>query len=636
MDLQPYAYSVLPSRTIRLLKLDGDSFRLEGTLHNVSIDDDLDFDALSYLWGPSDDPAHKFVCSGQRITVRKNLMAALLQFKERGFGRYIWIDAICIDQTNVEEKNMQIPLMAEIYKSAKKVISWLGHNGNIDMSLSKVLPDISEILGQIKDPIQDPWEQAPHLPDLTSPTWSSVRALLDNSYWERLWVLQELVLAQNLEIWVGNDTLSWNVLYSFIERVGHCRGMIRKIYAKSGKHPFGFSRITKINQLRMWLCDRLLAPTLLMQISGQSLCLNPQDKVFGIMGLLSSELRKMLVVDVTEDPVRSYIKIGSLAVNFNSRINQLYYVLRLASSWSKLQGLPSWCPNLSPDADRADALTGHIEDGYHAGTGLGDERLTAEASCVLSDGTLLHPAVIEVDVITEVIPWRAFNTGNEVRNKLRFRPNLASSWLEQCLSVSNSSLVSGSDDFMERFCRTLVANKVGNTYGRGRYGSEVVNDYTSWKAELEDMNQDNRVSSHMTIGAKKYSDSVFTAVGKRAFVATKGGRIGLGPRETRSGDLVCIFAGSPVPHILQSSSEKMGNWLTRHANTDDFRVEAADGQSYDLLNDSVKELVSRLHNIADDYVKCFVGEAYIDGLMSGEVLELLEKGLVKELPCIIK
>lgn len=182
----------------------------------------------------------------------------------------------------------------------------------------------------------------------------------------------------------------------------------------------------------------------------------------------------------------------------------------------------------------------------------------------------------------------------------------------------------------------MIANKVGNTYGRGRYGSEVVNDYRSWKAELEGINQDTRVSPHMTIRAKQHSDSVFTAVGKRAFVTTKGGRIGLGPRETRSSELVCIFAGSTVRHILRSSNEKIGDWLTRHAKTGDFRVKATDGQSYDLLNDNVKALVSRLHDIPDDYMKHFVGEAYIDGLMPGEVLDLVETGLVKGQPCIIK
>lgn len=107
--------------------------RPEGKLKTVSLTDDLEFIALSYVWG---DPGvtDEVIIDGVVVNVTLNLAAALWYFKEydmlRGIpdGRplHIWIDAVCINQHDLDERAQQVAFMKDIYSSAKHVFSWLG------------------------------------------------------------------------------------------------------------------------------------------------------------------------------------------------------------------------------------------------------------------------------------------------------------------------------------------------------------------------------------------------------------------------------------------------------------------------------------------------------------------------------
>ncbi|KIM94430.1 hypothetical protein OIDMADRAFT_92771, partial [Oidiodendron maius Zn] len=83
------------------------------------------FEALSYCWGSvaADRP---IFCHGQPFRPTENLYAALKQLRLTSRARYMWIDAICINQNSILERNQQVPLMRQIYHKAKQVIVWLG------------------------------------------------------------------------------------------------------------------------------------------------------------------------------------------------------------------------------------------------------------------------------------------------------------------------------------------------------------------------------------------------------------------------------------------------------------------------------------------------------------------------------
>lgn len=105
------------------------------------------YTALSYVWGPEPPtttvgPDNTITVNGEVLPARENLLAALRAFRRRrggdygGGGGYIWVDAVCINQGDREEKTTQIPLMGDIYGQAAQTVIWLGEaEGDSDLAM---------------------------------------------------------------------------------------------------------------------------------------------------------------------------------------------------------------------------------------------------------------------------------------------------------------------------------------------------------------------------------------------------------------------------------------------------------------------------------------------------------------------
>ncbi|KAE9379866.1 HET-domain-containing protein, partial [Stipitochalara longipes BDJ] len=140
-----------------------------------------DYVAVSYVWG---DPSitEDIVINGRLVPVTKNLALALRQFRDgcpaRDHASLLWADAICIDQSNAEEKTHQVRLMPIIYERAACVMSWLG-------------PCREELYGAMKS-IRRLY--AKKLPDgsVGNRVWTEIDILMRNPYWSRSWIVQEM------------------------------------------------------------------------------------------------------------------------------------------------------------------------------------------------------------------------------------------------------------------------------------------------------------------------------------------------------------------------------------------------------------------------------------------------------------
>jgi len=132
-----YQHKPLQSkRTIRIFNLSPAHDRkspIQGSLLEVDLDSNPNFEALSYVWGRPDPrrtiailtPSATGFKPSFSLEVTPNCLSALQTLRFRFRARRIWIDAICIDQTSTSEKNQQVPLMAEIYGKAKQVLVYL-------------------------------------------------------------------------------------------------------------------------------------------------------------------------------------------------------------------------------------------------------------------------------------------------------------------------------------------------------------------------------------------------------------------------------------------------------------------------------------------------------------------------------
>ena len=119
-------YWPLQPDSIRILKLlprnHGDDVHCELSIR--SLDDPADYESFCYALGPSESTSRIFV-NGQSISVNSYLTSALDDLRHSDRPRYLWVDALCINPENVEEKNNQVPLLAPILLEARGVCIWL-------------------------------------------------------------------------------------------------------------------------------------------------------------------------------------------------------------------------------------------------------------------------------------------------------------------------------------------------------------------------------------------------------------------------------------------------------------------------------------------------------------------------------
>jgi hypothetical protein len=126
-----YTYSSLRPgpNTIRLLRIlpdaEGTDIRCELFDFQIRSFHSSLYEALSYCWGDAT-KKYKIGLNGKNHCVATNLFAALHRLRDSDLPRVVWIDAICINQNDLEERALQVQFMAKIYSSASRVVVWLG------------------------------------------------------------------------------------------------------------------------------------------------------------------------------------------------------------------------------------------------------------------------------------------------------------------------------------------------------------------------------------------------------------------------------------------------------------------------------------------------------------------------------
>jgi hypothetical protein len=141
--------------------------------------------ALSYMWDYGDDKA-SIICDGIEVQVGQSLHRFLRQFRKAcgEVGAWLWIDALCINQNNIRERNHQVAQMKDLYEGASLVIAWLDEATDEDVSAFRALYDDSRSF--------DKWP------------WEAWYRLFRKPYWKRIWIIQEFVLGEETHIWCGD------------------------------------------------------------------------------------------------------------------------------------------------------------------------------------------------------------------------------------------------------------------------------------------------------------------------------------------------------------------------------------------------------------------------------------------------
>lgn len=178
----------------------------------VTGSDRTPYDALSYTWG--DGAREKSVfCNGKRLPVTKTLCEALNRFRHPTDVVTLWVDWICVCQERVRERNAQVKMMGEIFKSARKVIVWLGDDyddSRAGMQLAKQLLHIA--LYQPAGGLSPADLETHGLPKRGHKRWKALALILRRPWFWRTWVVQEVAMNPNVELVLGSLSFTWDEL----------------------------------------------------------------------------------------------------------------------------------------------------------------------------------------------------------------------------------------------------------------------------------------------------------------------------------------------------------------------------------------------------------------------------------------
>jgi hypothetical protein len=209
----PLYFDLQDSNEIRLLYLQPKSSgeKITCMIKHVKFDDQSQhrplYEALSYVWGPPT-ILKPMLVNENTVNVRENLWLALYHLRLESDIRVLWIDALCINQQNIHERNHQVTQMGMIYHQAKKVIVWLGPPDAESELAFQVLSSLAE-WDEFINPSNDPAKTAAGNQKLTA-----FHSLLTRGYWKRLWIIQEFLMAREVMLQSGGDTcrgfrISW-------------------------------------------------------------------------------------------------------------------------------------------------------------------------------------------------------------------------------------------------------------------------------------------------------------------------------------------------------------------------------------------------------------------------------------------
>jgi hypothetical protein len=369
----------LPSQTrsIRLLSLDlGKNDNLSGSLETFQLNHAPGFVALSYAWGSSEGQ-RTMSLDRQAFNIRRNLWAALMTISklvrsgrylklstglhdpdtdsedqamrtEPGPWKWFWIDAICINQADLDEKAQQVSMMGQIYSRAGLVLAWLGAGDHTVLDALHVIESFGAHSYNA-----DPWQRIL----ASSKRHDGRRCRIDGNkfleleYFHRLWIVQEFALAQNLVLLYGGHALDGDQLARFIDTDQDYDDQYRTFAERVVRARLSWQNVLRLTASQPF--DHLI------NVYAEHSCSDPRDRIFGLLGLISEHEYPGLRADYTISPLelhRQVIEAVSPSKRFQAKhsaagsntirfIDRIYAALHIPEQfrktkilWSALDG----------------------------------------------------------------------------------------------------------------------------------------------------------------------------------------------------------------------------------------------------------------------------------------------------------
>jgi hypothetical protein len=214
-----------PASEIRLVTLNEspETYLLSLTLKTCQLNNATPYIGVSYEWGEVE-PQVETLLNEHSFFIRHNLwlFLSVLRAKQRRNRTWkcfpFWVDAICINQLDLDEQNAQVSIMGAIYRQAVSVIAWLGwpEGWNPRITFDFIKSEMSTLYHE-PDSCITHTHMFGALP--CNQLWQMVLRMCQCRYWSRRWIIQELLLAEAVTLMCGENELTWFALGVFTKQL---------------------------------------------------------------------------------------------------------------------------------------------------------------------------------------------------------------------------------------------------------------------------------------------------------------------------------------------------------------------------------------------------------------------------------
>lgn len=497
------------------------------------------YEALSYVWGSPEPPQFIRVGShgGATLQVTTSLKTALQHLRYPDEKRIMWIDALCINQSDDVEKGAEVARMGELFACAAHVVVWLGPEADesgkamgklsyfgaqIDVNwggIHLITPSASTSMNQVDHNIADPNYDLP----LDIQESAAVVSLLNRDWFDRLWVRQEILIAEDRAfVCCGPHKMPWPVF----------RKAVRLLYSKRSE-PGNMIYLLK-NRLATiggFIFQRRWTPVLsIRNVFDNALCLDPRDRIFGIKSLLLENQQDLCgipdytrpVADIYLDFTKRYITRypNGLTILNQCEMSQI-------SSWPG----PSWVPDWSRKAE------------YRWGK---DTFASSQISCFYEfpEPKTLRVLGVSCTAVSHMQPVPKFYHG-DWNEAVEFLRRISSS------RRSMSARYPSGGSVLRAIARTMVSGALydfTHVQGGNYPTSEIA------EAELSRfISGVNLIEEDYTIGSntQRFLKRMDWGSGGNNFFTGTGGYVGVVPPSAKVGDEIFVIVGCQQPLLLR-------------------------------------------------------------------------------------
>lgn len=502
------------------------------------------FTALSYTWGDSSNK-QLFECNdaGERFLMTHNCERAIRRIRSTHSTVNLWIDAICINQEDLIERESQVEKMGSIYAAAAEVVVYLGEEEH----------DSKQAMDFLASLHTQSWQSV-----LSDDMKLALQSLLRRSWFSRIWVLQEIHNAKHVRMVCGEENAPWSNL------------LVYKWWHHLGRRDFdNWPLVMSVRDRSRYGPDDLLKLLLQARKSGAT---DPKDKVYAILPMIKEDRATLPQPNYTLSKEEAYLETAMYLLK-----SGLHFLCAISHKLGSLKqsNLPSWVPRwdefaedvmIWPDTGGAIAediqldRNGEIIHNPYKINGsefycAGGELLKGQ----LPFSEVLRPlnrplSLPQLKVNgTIVSPINALSGPMYMRNEDIWTP-FAALW--QAMRPESSHVRYKDGDATLRWAQHPLLQSIDSAmshmmWHKPKHGVSYAHRHEQgvWahSHRLRDMHARREASGLY----QRWCEEFVGLIRGRRIMVTVDGCMGMAPIEAQIGDIVCIIHGAVVPFILR-------------------------------------------------------------------------------------